>query len=149
MRIVLQRVREASVTVGGTCVARIGTGLVALVGVARGDTDEDARRLARKAARLRLFPGDERDFERSLIDVRGALLCVSQFTLLGDTRRGTRPSWTSAAPGVDAAPVVAAFAAAVAAEGVVVESGRFGATMDVALVNDGPVTLVLSTDPPH
>lgn len=145
MRIVLQRVRSASVTVDDVCVAQIETGLLALVGVARGDTDDEARRLARKAVRLRLFPGDDRDFERSLVDVRGALLCVSEFTLLADTRRGNRPSWVDAAQAQDAEPLVAAFASAVSAEGVLVESGCFGATMAVTLVNDGPVTLVLST----
>ena len=144
MRIVLQRVRWARVEVGGEEAGAIGPGLLALVGVARDDTPEEAVRLADKTVRLRLFDGSERPFDVPLADVPGAgLLCVSQFTLLGDVRRGNRPSWSGAAPGDLAEPLVEAYAAAIASHGVPVARGRFGAHMTVSLENDGPVTLVL------
>lgn len=147
MRIVLQRVRRASVAADGEVVGEIGIGLLALVGAARGDTAEEARRLADKTVRLRLFDGPDRTFDVSLTGVAGgALLCVSQFTLLGDVRRGNRPSWSAAAPGDEAAPLVEAYAAAVEAHGVPVARGRFGARMTVELENDGPVTLLLDGD---
>lgn len=144
MRIVLQRVAWARVHVDGEEAAAIGPGLLALVGAARGDTVADAERLAAKTVRLRLFDGPERPFDVPLAGLPGgALLCVSQFTLLGSVRRGNRPSWSDAAPGGEAEPLVDAYAAAVAAHGVAVAMGRFGAHMDVSLLNDGPVTLVL------
>jgi D-tyrosyl-tRNA(Tyr) deacylase len=147
MRVVLQRVRWAEVTVGDEVVGSIGPGLLALVGVAAGDEPEDARRLARKTVRLRVLAGPERPFDLALADLAdAALLCVSQFTLLGDVRRGNRPSWSAAAPPEAAEPLVEAYADAVAAEGVAVERGRFGAAMAVRLENDGPVTLVLDSD---
>ena len=146
VRIVLQRVRWARVEVAGEEIGAIGSGLVALVGVAEGDTAEEARRLADKTARMRIFAGDERPFDRALTDVPGAaLLCVSQFTLLADLRRGNRPGWSGAARPEAAEPLVEAYAAAVAAHGVPVARGRFGATMAVGLENDGPVTIVLET----
>lgn len=145
MRIVLQRVTAAHVTVDGAVTGRIGTGLVALVGIAAGDTAADAERLAAKTAALRIFPGEVAPFDRDIRQVGGAVLCVSQFTLLGDVRRGNRPSWIAAARPEVAAPLVAAYADAVAAHGVPVEHGVFGAHMDVALVNDGPVTLILDS----
>ncbi len=146
MRIVLQRVSGASVVVGDDCIASIGHGLVVLVGVQDGDDLAVARRMASKVARLRVFANGERGFDRTVSEVEGAVLVVSQFTLMGDVRRGNRPSWTgAAAPGV-AAPVVEAFAEALATAGIEVQRGRFGAMMDVALVNDGPVTLVLESD---
>ena len=146
MRVVLQRVRWARVSVGEEVVGAIGPGLLALVGVAAGDDADDSRRLARKTVRLRILAGAERPFDRSLLDHPGAaLLCVSQFTLLGDVRRGNRPSWSAAAPPELAEPLVEAYAVAVADEGVPVERGRFGAAMAVSLENDGPVTLVLDS----
>jgi D-aminoacyl-tRNA deacylase len=146
VRVVLQRVRWARVTVGGEVVGAIGPGLLALVGVAAGDGPGDAALLARKTARLRVLAGGERPFDRSLLDVPGAaLLCVSQFTLLADLRRGNRPSWSAAAAPEQAEPLVEAYAAGVEAEGVPVERGRFGAAMAVALENDGPVTIVLDS----
>ncbi len=146
VRIVLQRVRWARVEVAGEEIGAIGSGLVALVGVAEGDTAEEARRLADKTARMRIFAGDERPFDRALTDVPGAaLLCVSQFTLLADLRRGNRPGWSGAARPEAAEPLVEAYAAAVAAHGVPVARGRFGATMAVSLENDGPVTIVLDS----
>lgn len=147
----LQRVRWARVEVAGTRVAAIGPGLLALVGVAVDDAPEDAERLARKSVALRIFPdaADVRPFHRAIGErPDAALLCVSQFTLLADLRRGNRPSWAGAAPPERAAPLVEAYAAAVAARGVRVERGRFGADMRVSLQNDGPVTLVLDSREP-
>lgn len=142
MRAVLQRVSEASVEVDGRRVGRIGTGLLALVGVADGDTAEDAAALARKIATLRIL----RD-EQSVADVPGAgVLVVSQFTLYGDTRKGRRPSWSAAAPGPAAEPVVDAVVAELRRLGVAVATGVFGADMRVSLVNDGPVTVLVQTD---
>jgi D-aminoacyl-tRNA deacylase len=146
MRVVLQRVRWARVEVAGRPVGAIDAGLLALVGVAEGDDGEDARRLADKTVRLRLFAGDGRPFDRALTEVPGAgLLCVSQFTLLADVRRGNRPSWSRAAGPDLAAPLVEAYAGAVAGHGVPVATGVFGAEMAVSLENDGPVTLVLDS----
>lgn len=145
MRAVLQRVSRASVTVGGEVVGACGAGAVVLLGVAEGDTAEHADRLARKVAALRVFENDEGRFDRSLVDTGGEALVVSQFTLIADTRKGNRPSFTSAASPERAEPVVERFCAALAAEGVRVATGRFGARMAVELVNDGPVTIVLET----
>lgn len=146
VRIVLQRVAWARVEVAGEEVGAIGPGLLALVGIAEGDTAEEARRLADKTVRMRIFAGDERPFDRALTDVPGgALLCVSQFTLLADLRRGNRPGWSGAARPEAAEPLVGAYADAVAAHGVTVAHGRFGAHMDVSLENDGPVTIVLDS----
>ncbi len=146
MRIVLQRVTEASVAVDGAVVGRIGRGLLALVGVAGDDDDATARRLAAKTAALRLFPRGDRGFDATVSEAGGAVLCVSQFTLLGDVRRGNRPSWSGAAAPEHAAPLVDAYAAELEALGVPVAHGRFGAHMEVRLLNDGPVTLVLDSD---
>jgi D-tyrosyl-tRNA(Tyr) deacylase len=145
VRVVLQRVARARVTVAGEEVASIGPGLLALVGAAAGDVPADAERLALKTVRLRLFAGEERGFERTLGEVGGALLCVSQFTLHADVRRGNRPSWAAAAPAEEAAALVEAYADAVAAEGIPVARGRFGAMMAVSLENDGPVTILLDS----
>jgi D-tyrosyl-tRNA(Tyr) deacylase len=136
---VLQRVARASVTVDGTVVGGLeGEGLLALVGVTHDDGPDQVGRLARKLAELRLL----RD-ERSVLDAGAGVLVVSQFTLYGDARRGRRPSWSAAAPGPVAEPLVEAVCAALRARGVRVETGVFGADMAVELVNDGPVTLVL------
>ncbi len=146
MRIVLQRVSRAAVTVDGTECARIGVGLLLLVGVGEGDDEDTARRMAAKVARLRLFPGtDARGFDVCVGDAGGAVLVVSQFTLMGDVRRGNRPSWAHAAQPDDAEPVVEALARGLEGAGVTVERGVFGAMMDVELLNDGPVTLVLDS----
>lgn len=144
MRIVLQRVVEASVSIDGHEVAAIGRGLVALVGVAAGDRPEVAARMARKTAHLRVF-GDAPGPERSVTDVGGEVLVVSQFTLLADTRRGNRPSWSDAAPAVEAEGLVAAYADALAAEGARVATGRFGRRMIVRIANDGPLTILLDS----
>jgi D-tyrosyl-tRNA(Tyr) deacylase len=131
------------VRVGGEVRGRIGPGLCVLVGVARGDGEEDAVRLAGKLARLRVFEDEAGRFDRSLLDVGGAALVVSQFTLLGDTAKGNRPSFTRAAPPAEAEPLYARVAAELRALGVDVATGVFGARMEVELVNDGPVTIVL------
>ncbi len=145
MRIVLQRVTQARVVVAGEVVGQIGPGVVALVGVADGDTDDDAERLADKTAGLRIFAAADRPFDRSLRDVGGAVLCVSQFTLLGDVRRGNRPSWTDAAAPELARRVIDVYAARLRHHGLQVAGGVFGAHMQVALDNDGPVTLILDS----
>jgi D-tyrosyl-tRNA(Tyr) deacylase len=146
MRIVAQRVSRASVRVEDDVIASIGRGLLVLVAVADGDSEAEARRLAQKCAEMRIFPDDEGRFERSLLDIGGEALVVSQFTLLADVRRGRRPSFSDAAPPDEAAPLVDAFAEALRALGVRVATGRFGAHMRVELENDGPVTLVLDTE---
>lgn len=145
MRILLQRVSWASVTVDETSVASIGGGLLLLVGVGDGDDTAVAQRLAQKCAEMRIFSDDEGKFNRSLIDVRGEALVVSQFTLLADVRKGRRPSFTGAALPEIAEPVVEAFAESLRALGIATQTGRFGAQMDVELVNDGPVTIVVDS----
>jgi D-aminoacyl-tRNA deacylase len=143
VRAVVQRVAEASVEVAGETVGAIGAGLVVLVGVARGDGEAEAVRLAGKVARLRVFENEEGRFDRSLLDVGGEALVVSQFTLIADTGKGNRPSFGDAAASEEAAPLVERFCDALRGEGVTVHTGVFGARMKVALVNDGPVTIVL------
>ena len=135
----LQRVSRARVTPGGA----IGRGLCVLLGVAEADTPEVAARLAGKVARLRVFENDEGKFDRSLIDVDGEALVVSQFTLIADTSKGNRPSFSAAARPELAEPLYERFCEALEAEGVRVARGVFGARMEVELVNDGPVTIVL------
>jgi D-aminoacyl-tRNA deacylase len=143
VRAVVQRVSEASVSIGGTQVSETAAGILVLLGVAAGDTAATAERMAAKVARLRIFENEDGHFDRSLIDVGGDALVVSQFTLVADTRKGNRPSFSEAAGSVEAEPVYEHFCAALAAEGVGVSRGVFGARMEVALVNDGPVTIVL------
>jgi D-tyrosyl-tRNA(Tyr) deacylase len=144
MRAVCQRVSEARVTVDGAVTGEIGVGVAVLVGIERTDEARDARKLARKVAHLRIFEDDRGKFAHSLLDTSGsAVLVVSQFTLVADTDRGNRPSFTNAAPPEEAEPLYEEFCAALAAEGTEVETGLFGAKMAVALVNDGPVTIVL------
>jgi D-tyrosyl-tRNA(Tyr) deacylase len=146
VRAVIQRVSRASVTVAGERLAEIGQGLVVLLGVAAGDTAEDAQKLARKTAELRIFSDADGRFNLSLLDVGGEALVVSQFTLLADTRKGRRPSFTRAAPPEEAEPLVEAFAAALRETGVEVGMGRFGARMLVEIHNQGPVTIVLDSE---
>jgi D-tyrosyl-tRNA(Tyr) deacylase len=144
---VVTRVADASVRIEGEVVAEIGRGLLVLLGVADGDGDSDAETLARKVADLRIFPDEHRPLNRSVLDVDGAVLAVSQFTLLADTRKGRRPSFVKAARPEVAEPLCHAFVEALRARGLPVQTGRFGATMQVASVNDGPVTVLLSTTP--
>jgi len=143
MRAVLQRVSRAAVAVGGSEQARIGPGLLVLLGVGAGDTEREAERLAGKVARLRVFENDQGKFDRSLLDTGGEALVVSQFTLIADTAKGNRPSFSHAAAPGEAERLYEAFCAALRVEGAAVETGVFGARMQVELVNDGPVTIVL------
>lgn len=151
MRVLVQRVHRARVTVSGSVVGEIAGGVLLLVGVTHGDGEPEIEWLAEKVAQLRIFPDAEGRMNRSLLDAGGSALVVSQFTLYGDCRHGRRPSFTAAAPGDDAERCVQAFGAALRGHGVpeVVE-GRFGAHMDVELVNHGPVTIWLAREPaPH
>jgi D-tyrosyl-tRNA(Tyr) deacylase len=143
VRAVVQRVSSAAVAVGGGTIAEIGHGLLVLVGVGSGDGADEADRLAGKVARLRIFESDDGKFDRSLLDTGGAALVVSQFTLIADTAKGNRPSFSGAARPELAEPLYERFYAALAALGVPVAKGSFGARMQVQLVNDGPVTIVL------
>ncbi len=142
MRAVVQRVVEASVSVGEETVAEIGRGLVVLLGVAHGDDEAKARQLAEKIANLRIFPDEDGKFNHSVLDVGGQALVVSQFTLLADVRRGRRPSFTDAAPPDIAKPLVDRFADHLRDRGLSVATGRFGESMLVRIYNDGPVTIV-------
>jgi D-tyrosyl-tRNA(Tyr) deacylase len=143
MRAVVQRVSRAQVVVGDELVGEIGPGLAVLVGIAPSDTGDDVAALAAKLIGLRVFSDDDGRMNLSVADVRGSLLVVSQFTLLGDVRKGRRPSFTGAATPEHAEPLVTALMEALCAAGVPVAGGRFGAHMHVELVNDGPVTLVI------
>ncbi len=146
MRAVIQRVSEAGASVDGETTGSIGIGLVVLAGVAVGDTETDAEILARKIAGLRVFPDQDQKMNRSIVDAGGAVLLVSQFTLLADVRKGRRPAFTAAAPPDIAQKLLGVLATAIEAEDVTVEHGKFGAMMEVALVNDGPVTIVIDVE---
>ena len=147
MRALVQRVAEARVLVDGHVVGAVGPGLCALVGVTSGDDEAGARRLAVRIWNLRVLADDEGRMERSLADVGGGVLVVSQFTLYGDTSRGRRPSWGAAAPGDVAEPLVATVVQALRDLGADVATGRFGAHMRVELACDGPVTVLLEVPP--
>ena len=139
----MQRVAEARVVVGDEMVGEIGPGLCVLIGVARGDDEASANRVAERIARLRIFENKDGKFDQSLLDTGGAALVVSQFTLIADTAKGNRPSFSDAASPVEAEHLYERFCAALREQGVAVESGVFGARMRVELVNDGPVTILL------
>jgi D-tyrosyl-tRNA(Tyr) deacylase len=143
MKIVLQRVSKAQVTVEGQTVGQIGRGLVLLIGIGNEDSEEQARYLSEKCLNLRIFEDDEGKMNRSLLDVGGEILAISQFTLYGDTRKGRRPGFTDAAPPEKAEPLYERFVELLRAADVKVETGRFGARMSVRIYNDGPVTLIL------
>ena len=145
MRALLQRVTRASVTVAGREVAVIGHGLLVLLGVFRDDTAADAQRLAERTLAARIFADERKPLNRSVLDVDGAVLAVSQFTLAADTRRGNRPGFGHAAPPEAALPLYECYVAALRANCRQVQMGEFGANMQVALVNDGPVTVLLDT----
>lgn len=145
MRAVLQRVSRASVTVGGDLVGQIGRGTLVLLGVEPEDTEEDARQLADRTVALRIFDDADGKMNLSLEEIGGSLLVVSQFTLLGDCRKGRRPSFIGAAPPELAEKLYNTFIGAVGSKGIPVATGRFRAMMDVELVNDGPVTLLLDS----
>ncbi|HUE74735.1 MAG TPA: D-aminoacyl-tRNA deacylase [Pirellulaceae bacterium] len=145
MKAVLQRVKRASVTVDGQIVGQVGQGILVLLGVEQGDSETDARQLADKSVDLRIFDDAQGKMNLSLADVHGALLVVSQFTLLGDCRKGRRPSFMAAAPPELAEKLYETFIAAAGIRGIPIATGRFRAMMDVELVNDGPVTLILDS----
>ncbi len=142
---VIQRVREARVSVGGKIVGEIGDGLLILLGVAKGDSEQEIKYLADKIVNLRIFDNDEGKFDRSLIDVHGEALVVSQFTLLGDWRKGRRPGYDCAEAPPLAKPLVEKFVDQIGSLGVATRTGEFGAHMEVRLINDGPVTFTLDT----
>jgi D-aminoacyl-tRNA deacylase len=146
MRAVLQRVRRAAVSVDDERIAEIGSGLLVLLGIARRDEPEYARGLAQKTAELRIFADDDGRFNRSVIEAGGEVLVVSQFTLLADTRKGRRPSFSQAAAPEIAEPLVELFGQTMRDKGLKVKTGRFGAHMLVDLENDGPVTVILETE---
>ena len=143
MQAVVQRVSRAEVRIDGEVVGRIGHGMLVLIGVSVEDTDDLVRVIARKVAKLRIFGSDRRPIDASVLDVGGAALVVSQFTLCADTRRGNRPSFVSAAPPEEADRLYGLFCEELRGHGVVVETGVFAATLGVELVNAGPVTIVL------
>ncbi len=145
MKALLQRVTSASVSVAGEVVGQIGSGLVVLVGVASGDTESDIRYLAQRTANLRIFPDKEGKFNLSVLDIRGELLVVSQFTLLADTRKGRRPNFAEAAPPAQAEELIEQFIAEARATGLKVETGQFQQYMQVEIHNDGPVTIMLDS----
>jgi D-tyrosyl-tRNA(Tyr) deacylase len=146
VRVVVQRVTSATVTVGDAVVGAIGAGLLLLVGAAHGDGADTARRVANKVAEMRIFADESGRFDRSLVDTGGSALVVSQFTLLADVRKGRRPSFTAAAAPELAEPIIEALCEALTAHGIVLATGVFGAKMSVALVNDGPVTFVVDSE---
>ncbi len=145
MRAVVQRVSAASVTVEGRKVGTIGPGLLVLLGVARGDTEKDGEYLAEKLAGLRIFEDEEEKMNRSVAQIGGSILLVSQFTLYGDVRHGRRPSFTQAAPPEEANRLYEDLAQKLREKGLTVETGQFQAHMEVSLVNDGPVTILLDS----
>ena len=145
MKVLLQRVTSASVSVAGEVAGRIGQGLVALIGVASSDTKRDAQYLAQKAANLRIFTDEAGRFNLSVLDITGELLIVSQFTLMADTRMGRRPSFTGAAPPAQAEELFEYFVEEVRATGLKVATGRFQQYMQVEIHNDGPVTILLDS----
>ena len=146
MRVVVQRVGEATVTVDGQTVERIGHGLVVLVGIAAGDSTDDVAAIAAKLASLRIFRDGDRKMNRSVVDVGGEILVVSQFTLLAEVRKGRRPSWVGAAALEQAEQLIDELVRRLREEGIPVRTGVFGASMQVALINDGPVTIVIESN---
>ena len=146
VRAVVQRVARASVTVNGTVTGAVGTGLLVLLGVGQGDTPGDAERLAAKVAALRVFEDEAGKMNRSCLEAGGSVLCISQFTLFGDVRRGNRPSFEGAAAPELADTLYQAFCQAIERAGLACQRGVFGAHMDVELLNNGPVTLILDTE---
>ena len=145
MRAVVQRDKQSTVTTDNEIVGQIGSGLVVLLGVAKGDTAKDADYLANKIINLRIFEDEDRKMNRSLLETGGELLAVSQFTLLADCRKGRRPSFIEAAEPEKATDLYEMFVNVVRAKGVAVQTGRFRAMMEVALINDGPVTIIIES----
>lgn len=145
MKAIVQRVTKAHVTVDNTMISNIGAGLVVLLGVAHGDDEKDAVYLVEKIINLRIFEDDKGKMNLSLLDIKGELLVVSQFTIMADCSKGRRPSFTQAAPPEPACRLYRFFADRAASQGVSVKKGKFQANMDVSLINQGPVTLILES----
>lgn len=145
MRVVVQKVTEASVSVDGETIGKIGMGFMLLVGIGKDDAQEDVHYLVRKVSNLRVFEDEEGRMNRSLKDVDGAILSISQFTLFADTKKGNRPSFINAAPPELGEALYQTFNESLRAEGFLVASGKFGAHMAVSLINDGPVTILIDS----
>ncbi len=143
MKVLIQRVKEASVTIDSKQYSTINKGILALVGIEKGDTEENIQKMAKKLVNLRIFSDDNDKMNLSLIDIQGEMLIVSQFTLCGDCKKGTRPSFDKSASPAIANELYEAFIKEVASYGIKYGTGQFGAMMDVALINDGPVTFML------
>lgn len=143
MKVLIQRVKEASVTIDGKLFSSINKGILALVGIEKGDTLEQVQKAAKKVANLRIFSDENDKMNLSLIDVQGEMLIVSQFTLCGDCKKGTRPSFDKSAPPDIANELYEKFVAEISGFGIKTQTGKFAAMMDVALINDGPVTLMI------
>ena len=143
MKVLIQRVKSASVTIDEALYSSINFGILALVGIEKGDTSEQVQKLAKKVVNLRIFPDNNGKMNRSLIDVSGEMLIVSQFTLCGDCKKGTRPSFDKSAPPEVAKKLYEQFADEIKLYGIRTQTGRFGAMMDVELINDGPVTFMI------
>lgn len=146
MRIVVQRVKEASVTVDGHMLNQIGKGYLLLVGLKKGDTDDDLRYMAQKIRKLRIFSDNEGKMNLNILQVDGEVLSISQFTLYGDVKKQNRPGFTEALPYEKAQMMYQQFNQYLKAEGLIVKDGKFGGDMSISLINDGPVTLILNTD---
>lgn len=144
MKVLIQRVKRASVTIDGEVYSKIDKGILALVGIEKGDTEEQVQKSARKIVNLRIFPDENDKMNRSLIDVNGEMLIVSQFTLCGDCKKGTRPSFDNSAPPQIANDLYEKFISEVNSYNIKTGTGQFGASMDVELVNDGPVTFMIN-----
>ena len=143
MKVLIQRVKEASVTIDGKLFSSINKGILALVGIEKGDSLEQVQKAAKKVANLRIFPDENDKMNLSLIDVHGEMLIVSQFTLCGDCKKGTRPSFDKSAPPDIANELYEKFVAEISGFGIKTQTGKFAAMMDVALINDGPVTFMI------
>jgi len=143
MKVLIQRVKEASVSIDNNLYSSIKQGLLAFIGIEKGDTIEQVQKYAKKVVNLRIFPDENDKMNRSLLDISGEMLIVSQFTLCGDCKKGTRPSFDNSAPPNIANKLYEDFISEVKSYGIKTQTGKFGAMMDVALINDGPVTFVL------
>lgn len=144
MKILIQRVKQASVAISGELYSSINQGILALIGIEKQDTSIEVEKLAKKIVNLRIFPDDNNKMNRSLLDIKGEMLIVSQFTLCGDCKKGTRPSFDNSAPPEAANSLYKAFIKEVQSYGIKTSTGKFGAMMEVALINDGPVTFLIS-----
>ena len=143
MKVLIQRVKQASVTIDNHLFSSIGKGILAFVGIEKGDTIENIQKLAKKIVNLRIFPDENDKMNKSLLDVKGEMLIVSQFTLCGDCKKGTRPSFDNSASPDIANSLYEKFIAEISGYGIKTQTGKFGAMMDVGLINDGPVTFML------